>query len=77
MLDVERTLLALHGDALGTHGALRQVRLGDVRHPLEVVVTGVAEMGRTCVTTTILLGDFSSYWKELNQEEQSVGLAKI
>ncbi len=48
MLDVERTLLALHGHALRADGALRQVRLGDVRHPLEVVVTGVAEMGRTC-----------------------------
>ena len=46
MFDVERTLLPLDGDSLGTHGALRQVRLGDVGHPLEVVVTRVAEVGR-------------------------------
>ncbi len=46
VLDVERTLLPLHGNPLGTYGALRQVCLGDVGHPLEVVVTRVAEVRR-------------------------------
>ena len=46
MLDVERTLLALHGQALGAHGALGQLALGDVGYPLEVVVACVAKVSR-------------------------------
>ncbi len=44
MLDVQRALLALQLLALWSDGALRQIRLGQVGHALEVVVAGVAEV---------------------------------
>jgi hypothetical protein len=68
MLDVERALLPLHGQTFRTHGALRQLALRDVGHPLEVVVACVAEMGRTCMIKTILKKGFSTTpWERKNE----------
>ena len=46
MLYVKGAFLAVQLNALWPHGALGQVRLGQVGHPLKVVVTRVAEVGR-------------------------------
>ena len=46
MFNVERTFFAVHLRAFGAHRTLGQLGLGQVSHSLEIVVTGVAEMGR-------------------------------
>ena len=59
VLHVQRAVLLLHRRRLGRHRALRQLRLRNIRHSLEVVVTG---LGRGVNVTGVETGLTLQKW---------------